>query len=464
MAEKVKLSTTGKKVVNLINQTVSDIYNDAVQRKNETWFGTYEKADGTFVPGYTNAKPVPAIIFKNKIADEANNIIKQMSGNLSAEDEASIQQATGILLEQVGDSYGRFANSNGTRYGFTQDTRYDSDPYSQQVGTQRVGSRTYPTYASFIDGSRMGTNVSGYAGTNNTYSMCDIVCTIDIAANTASNLSEHVVTTLGKLQTLSYSIYQQKQPVRCLGNMNAKDYVYGQRTIAGSLVFAVFNRHWLVDIYDQLINKGMMKNWHYIADEIPPFDITISFANEYGYDSKMALYGVRLMTEGQVMSINDIYIENTYQFVATDIEYLDSLNAWQRTDKIAQRWKNARQGTIAPGQKDEKGTDPVPNLPGKPIQDTPEEKEKEPELQILTLSEDILQGSTEKEMLEQLRKAYERQQEAFQEELKKAEAANNKEAAAANKNAMQQLTKANARQYQEIKAYYAKAKVEKAKQ
>ena len=67
-------------------------------------------------------------------------------------------------------------------------------------------------------------------------------------------------------------------------------------------------------------------------------------------------------------------------------------------------------------------------------------------------------------MLEQLRKAYERQQEAFQEELKKAKAANNKEAAAANKNAMQQLTKANARQYQEIKAYYAKAKVEKAKQ
>ena len=294
--------------------------------------------------------------------------------------------------------------------------------------------------------------------------MCDIVCTIDIAANTASNLSEHVVTTLGKLQTLSYSIYQQKQPVRCLGNMNAKDYVYGQRTIAGSLVFAVFNRHWLVDIYDQLINKGMMKNWHYIADEIPPFDITISFANEYGYDSKMALYGVRLMTEGQVMSINDIYIENTYQFVATDIEYLDSLNAWQRTDKIAQRWKNARQGTIAPGQKDEKGTDPVPNLSGKLIQDTPEEKEKEPELQILTLSEDILQGSTEKEMLEQLRKAYERQQEAFQEELKKAKAANNKEAVATNKNAMQQLTKANARQYQEIKAYYAKAKVEKAKQ
>ena len=43
----------------------------------------------------------------------------------------------------------------------------------------------------------------------------------------------------------------------------------------------------------------------------------------------MALYGVRIMNEGQVMSTNDIYIENTYQFVASDIELMDSLNAYQ---------------------------------------------------------------------------------------------------------------------------------------
>ena len=35
------------------------------------------------------------------------------------------------------------------------------------------------------------------------------------------------------------------------------------------------------------------------------------------------------MNEGQVMSTNDIYIENTYQFVASDIELMDSLNAYQ---------------------------------------------------------------------------------------------------------------------------------------
>ena len=207
------------------------------------------------------------------------------------------------------------------------------------IASNAVDTATQIAKSAIFYNDAVSGSVSNYANVNNTYSMCDIVCTIDIA----SNIGEHVVTTLGKLQTLSYSIYQQKQPVRVLGNMNAKDYVYGQRTIAGSLVFAVFNRHWLVDIYDKLIDKGMMKNWHYVADELPPFNITVSFANEYGYNSKMALYGVRLMTEGQVMSINDIYIENTYQFVATDIEYMDALNAWEKTDKVQQRFKSVGQ-------------------------------------------------------------------------------------------------------------------------
>ena len=451
MAEKVKLSTTAKKVVNLINQTISGIYDDAVNLRNEQWF-----------PRQGNTKPVSSRIFKETINTEANTIIKQLSGNLSVEDENTIRQAVAQIVSQTSDAYERYADNNGVRFGYTPDYSYDEDPYSQQTGTQRIGNRTYPTYASFLAGRNQGTNVSGYAGTNNTYSMCDIVCTIDIASNTASNLQEHVITTLGKLQTLSYSIYQQKQPVRCLGNMNAKDYVYGQRTIAGSLVFAVFNRHWLVDIYDQLIDKGMMKNWHYVADEIPPFNITISFANEYGYDSKMALYGVRLMTEGQVMSINDIYIENTYQFVATDIEYMDSLNAWQRTDKINQRWKKTKQGIIAP-QQNNIPNNKIPDIKGKQVQE--EQKDKDDvKLQILTLSEDILQGSTEKEMLEKLRNSYESQYRALHEKLEEAENTGNKEAIDTYKNTIQQLDNANIKQYQEIKAYYAKEKVEKAKQ
>ena len=79
-----------------------------------------------------------------------------------------------------------------------------------------------------------------------------------------------------------------------------------------------------------------MKGTHFIADEIPPFNITITFANEYGFDSRMAIYGVRLINEGQTMSVNDLYIENTYQFVANDINYMDSLSSYQKGEsKIA---------------------------------------------------------------------------------------------------------------------------------
>ena len=127
---------------------------------------------------------------------------------------------------------------------------------------------------------------------------------------------------LGELQTISYSIHMEKRPVRSIGNVNVKDYVMGPRTIAGSLVFAVFNRHVAKNIMADANNyfpEGKM----FLVDELPPFNIVISFANEYGLRSKMVIYGVRLLNEGQVMSINDVYTENTYQFVATDIEYMN---------------------------------------------------------------------------------------------------------------------------------------------
>lgn len=168
-------------------------------------------------------------------------------------------------------------------------------------------------------------NTSIFHATNASFSGCDMVCSIEITPTSGKKIT----TVLGTLQTLSYSIHQEKIPVRVLGNLNAKDWVFGPRTIAGSLVFAVLNQHWLVDLYDQLYNDAEMKGSHFIADEIPPFSITVSFSNEYGFDSKMVLYGVRLIDEGQSMSINDLYIENTYQFVASDINYMDTLNNYQ---------------------------------------------------------------------------------------------------------------------------------------
>ena len=61
-----------------------------------------------------------------------------------------------------------------------------------------------------------------------------------------------------------------------------------------------------------------------LPDEIPALNITVNFANEYGRMSRMAIYGVKIINEGQVMSINDLYTENTYQFVALGLEPLNT--------------------------------------------------------------------------------------------------------------------------------------------
>ena len=150
--------------------------------------------------------------------------------------------------------------------------------------------------------------IEGY----NSYSGCDITVTASLPPINGQIINKYY--TLGSLQTLSISTHQDKRPVRSLGVINAKDYVMGPRTIAGSMVFAVFNKHFATEIMNDLGASGG-KNV-VLPDEIPALNITINFANEYGRMSRMAIYGVKIINEGQVMSINDLYTENTYQFVA----------------------------------------------------------------------------------------------------------------------------------------------------
>ena len=158
-------------------------------------------------------------------------------------------------------------------------------------------------------------NIEGY----NSYSGCDITVTASLPIINGEAVGKYY--TLGSIQTLSISTHQDKRPVRSLGVINAKDYVMGPRTIAGSMVFAVFNKHFATEIMNDL---GATQQSVVLPDEIPALDITISFANEYGRMSRMAIYGVKIINEGQVMSINDLYTENTYQFVALGLEPLSA--------------------------------------------------------------------------------------------------------------------------------------------
>ena len=135
--------------------------------------------------------------------------------------------------------------------------------------------------------------------------------------------------TLGSLQTISYSTHQDRAPVRSIGNINAKDYVQGQRTIAGTMVFAMFHQHWMIPFLEEL--EDHVSNTDIWSDELPALNLTLSMVNEYGYRSCMVIYGVKFIDDGGVMSINDLYTENTLQYVATGIQPLKSAGQYQHS-------------------------------------------------------------------------------------------------------------------------------------
>lgn len=124
---------------------------------------------------------------------------------------------------------------------------------------------------------------------------------------------------LGQVSTLSYSIYRPKKIINTLGRISPRGTTKGPRTVAGSIIFTVTNTHWINDVIEEL--PDLFKNVGRIkADELPPFDIIINYANEYGASSYYVIYGAQIVEEGQVVSIEDAITENVCQFIAQDLD------------------------------------------------------------------------------------------------------------------------------------------------
>lgn len=151
---------------------------------------------------------------------------------------------------------------------------------------------------------------------------------------------------LAECQTISISTHRDKSAVYACGSVYPKGYCRGPRAIAGSMIFTVFNEHVLFQFLEADTSDfdGNNNYTSAILDQIPPFDITIVFANEYGSLSRMALYGVEFVDEGQVMSIEDIITENTVSFVARDYDPMRSAGH-RMTDH-----RNILTGEMSPGR------------------------------------------------------------------------------------------------------------------
>lgn len=174
---------------------------------------------------------------------------------------------------------------------------------------------------------------------------------------------------IGELQAISYSITREKAPIYTMGSADPRAFGRGKRGIAGTMIFIVFDRGALVGTFgafarnpgDQLnfsadkeelrsvqagntanIQQGIAESralleaarnespiqnvgddqaitapWY--ADQIPPFDVTLAAANEYGALAVMRIFQIEILNEGYGVSIDDIVSEQQMTYVARQV-------------------------------------------------------------------------------------------------------------------------------------------------
>ena len=57
---------------------------------------------------------------------------------------------------------------------------------------------------------------------------------------------------------------------------------------------------------------------YFKIDQLPPFNVTILFSDEYGHASYRRLLGLEFITDGTVYSIQDMLTEQTFSYMASE--------------------------------------------------------------------------------------------------------------------------------------------------
>ena len=151
---------------------------------------------------------------------------------------------------------------------------------------------------------------------------------------------------LGDIQTISISWFREKFPVRTFGRVYAKSYTRGARTIAGSMIFTLFNKQALWELSQAYLafrstgvkgSDGSYPDYSTVlVDQLPPFDLTLIASNEYGFSSYMSIYGMELVSGGMTISIQDLMTEDVMQFVARDFDPLRPMIEPRQTIEMGQ--------------------------------------------------------------------------------------------------------------------------------
>ena len=171
---------------------------------------------------------------------------------------------------------------------------------------------------------------------------------------------------VGTLQAVSYAVQREKAPIYVMGRVDPLSFSRGKRGIAGTMISLMLDQHLIfhpamtanefladvdeiyasvsdvadpdtsADILNPTFTVGSdmtdafegRSPWY--VDQVPPFDIVIVAANEYGQSATMRIYGAEILNEGSGFSIDDIVIENQMTYVARTILPWQKMGTWTR--------------------------------------------------------------------------------------------------------------------------------------
>ncbi len=199
---------------------------------------------------------------------------------------------------------------------------------------------------------------------------------------------------LAEIQGISYTVTREKAPIYTMGSADPRSFSRGKRGIAGSMIFMVFDRSALLDSLKQGSFARYLANTYEVSsaegadqqavpltqeqvfgetlettpsttvrtavrdsisgvvgvgkaiataryhDQVLPFSVVLTAANEYGHIARMVIHGVEIMNCGSGLSIDDITTDESCTFVAT------SIIPWHR-----QNYVNPRSGRVSEGRR-----------------------------------------------------------------------------------------------------------------
>lgn len=173
---------------------------------------------------------------------------------------------------------------------------------------------------------------------------------------------------IGTLSSITVSVVREVNPLWSMGSSDFRAVAKGKRSVSGTLVFTVFDKDPVVrDIFQDMTKTDLFKEastqnndfettnggllngsttaqslsvqaaqnvrnlvgaqTRRYADQLPPFDITISMTNENGASSVAAVRQIYIVSQGGGWSTHDLESDQVYSYIARFYEPLTPIVA-----------------------------------------------------------------------------------------------------------------------------------------